>query len=142
MNCILPRTVHKTDVGTLCLLSCLEMTAPMGYFVFWCGHSRDSIGCYYVTASWVLYLIRTTRCDHSPCSKSGCSTPHNMIQLDNHHRDRQNENKKTVPWLSSSRSDWHVLRVMANQRQPQYTHNVLQRRFQPNPTIILYFGWG
>ena len=30
------------------------------YFVFWCGHSRDSNGYYYVTASWVPYHIHTT----------------------------------------------------------------------------------
>ena len=29
--------------------------------------------------------------------------------LDNHYGDRKKRNKKTVPWLSSSRSDWHVL---------------------------------
>ena len=39
--------------------------------------------------------------------------------LDNHHGDRPKK-KKTVPWLSSSRSDWHVL----------------QRRCQPTPTPI------
>ena len=38
------------------------MTAPMSYFVFWCGHSRDSNGYYYyyVTVSWVPYHIHTT----------------------------------------------------------------------------------
>ena len=69
-----------------------------------------------------------------------------MIGLENHHGDRQK--KKTVPWLSSSRSDWHVYSAVANQRQPQYTYNVLQRRCQPRPTIkYVYFrggggGWG
>ena len=29
-------------------------------FVFWCGHSRDSNGYYYVTASWVPYHVHTT----------------------------------------------------------------------------------
>ena len=42
MNCILPRTARTTDFGTLCLFSCLWMATPMSYFVFWCGHSRDS----------------------------------------------------------------------------------------------------
>ena len=46
--CILPRTACKTDFGTLCLLSCLWMTAPMSYFIFWCHHSRDSNGYYYM----------------------------------------------------------------------------------------------
>ena len=31
----------------------------MRYFVFWCGHPKDSNGYYYVTASWVPYHIRT-----------------------------------------------------------------------------------
>ena len=48
-------------------------------FVFWCGHSRDSNGYYYVTASWVPYHIYTTRCNHFPCAELGFSTPHNMI---------------------------------------------------------------
>ena len=34
--------VRKKDFGILRLISCLWMTAPMGFFVFWCGHSRDS----------------------------------------------------------------------------------------------------
>ena len=60
VNRILPRTARKTDFGTLCLLSRLWMTAPMSYFVFWCGHSRDRNGYYsYVTASWVPYHIHT-----------------------------------------------------------------------------------
>ena len=46
---ILPRTALNTDFDTLCLLSCLWMTAPTSYFVFWCGHPRDSHGYYYVT---------------------------------------------------------------------------------------------
>ena len=33
--------------------------------------------------------------------------------------------------------------VVANQRQPRYTYNVLQRRCQPRPTIIcIYFNGG
>ena len=31
MDCVLPRTVRETDFGTLCLLSCLWMTAPTRY---------------------------------------------------------------------------------------------------------------
>ena len=34
MNCILSRTARKTDFGTLCLLSCSWMTAPMRYSSF------------------------------------------------------------------------------------------------------------
>ena len=125
MNCILPRTARKTDFGALYLLSCLWMTAPMSYFVLWCGHSRDSNGYHCVTASWMPYLIHITRCDHSPCAELGFSTPHNMIELDDHHGDRQkNKNRKAIPWLSSSRSDCHVL----------------QRRCQPRPTPIYCKG--
>ena len=39
---ILPRIARKTDIGTLCLDSCLWITAPTSNFVFWCGHSRFS----------------------------------------------------------------------------------------------------
>ena len=47
------------------------------------------------------------------------------------------KNKKTVLWLSSSRSGWGMFyTVVADQRQPQYTHNGLQRRCQPRPTIL------
>ena len=74
-----PRIARKTDFGTLCLRSCSRMTAPMTYFVFWCGHSRDSNEYYDWTASWVLYHIHTTWCDHFPCAELEFSTPHNMI---------------------------------------------------------------
>ena len=91
------------------------------YFVFWCGHSRDSDGYYYVTASWVPYHIHTTCCDHSPCVDLGFSTSRNIIYLIISMVTAKNKTKKkTVPWLSSSRSDWHVL----------------QRRCQPTPTPI------
>ena len=74
------KTAHKTDFCTLYLLSCLWMTAPNElYFVFWCGHSRDSNGYYYETASWVPYHIHTTWCNHSPCAELGFSTQHNKI---------------------------------------------------------------
>ena len=59
VNCILPRTARKMDFGTLCLLSCLWMAAPMSYFAFWRGHVRDSNGYYSVTASWVHYHVHT-----------------------------------------------------------------------------------
>ena len=109
----------------------------MSDFVFCCGHSRDSIGYYYVTASWVPYHIHTTCCDHSPCAGLGLgfSTPHNMIQLGKHHCDRQKETeKKRYPGCLA-----HAvigMGVVANQRQPQYTYNVLQRGCQPRPTTI------
>ena len=45
------RNDSKTDF--LSALSCLWMTAPMSYLMFWCGHSRDSNGYYYAPASWV-----------------------------------------------------------------------------------------
>ena len=108
----------------------------MSYFVLWCGHSRDSNGYYYVTALWVPYHIHTTWCDYPPCAELRFSTPHNTILLDNHHGDRQKKQKKTIPWLSSSRSDgrrgggfaattgirctgcWFLQRVMCWLRQP------------------------
>ena len=34
VNCIFPRTARETDFGTLCLLPCLWMTAPMIYSLF------------------------------------------------------------------------------------------------------------
>ena len=36
--------------------------------------------------------------------------------------------------LFSSRSDWRVDSVLANQRQPQHTYNILQRRCKQRPT--------
>ena len=94
MKCILPRTARETDFGPLCLLSCLWMTAPMSYFVFW-RHPRDSNGYYYVTASSVPIHIHTTRCDHSPCAELGSSTSHKMTLLDEHPGDCRKTNKKT-----------------------------------------------
>ena len=136
MNCILPRTARKTDFGTLCLLSCLLwMTAPMNEFVFWCGHSRDSNGYYYVTASWVPYHIHTTWCGHSPCTALGFSTPHDMIYSITILVTAKNKTKNTVRWLSSSRSDWHVLQRRCQPTPTPiyiYQYNVLQRR---HPTL-------
>ena len=59
VNCILPRTARKTDSGTLPLLSCLWMTAPISCFFFG-GHSRQSNIDYFESASWVLYHIHTS----------------------------------------------------------------------------------
>ena len=42
MNCVIPRTARKTDVGTLCLLSCL--CANELYFVFWCVCGKGGRG--------------------------------------------------------------------------------------------------
>ena len=64
-----------------------------------------------------------------------------MIQLDNHPGDRPSPPQiKTVPWLSSSRSDRHVL-----QRCCQPTPTPVQRRCQPRLTILvlhMYFRGG
>ena len=93
------------------------------YFVFWCGHSRDSNGRYYVTASWVPYHIHTTRRDHSLCAELGFSTPHNMTLLDNHPGDRQKKQKtkKRYPGCLAHAviGMFHI--VVVNQCQPQYT---------------------
>ena len=121
VNCVLPRSDRKTDFGTLCLLSCLWMTAPMNYFVFWCGHSRDSNGYYYVTASWVPYHIYTTRCDHSAYAELGFSTPHNMILLDNHHGDRQ-KIKKRYPGCLAHAAIGMLYSAVAIQRQLQHIY--------------------
>ena len=121
VNYILPRTARKTDFGTLCLLSCLRITAPMKYFAFWRGHSTDSNRYYYVTASWVPRHINTTWCYHSPCAELGFSTPHNMIYqvLDNNHVDRQ-KNKKRYPGCLAHAVIGMFYSAVANQRQPQY----------------------
>ena len=120
----------------------------MSYFVYWCGHSRDSNGYYYVTASWVPYHVHTTCCDHSPCAELGFSTPHNTIQLDNHHGDRQLDNhhddrqekkKKRYPACLVHAVIRMFYSVVTNQRQPQYTCYILQRRCQPRSTIIRIF---
>ena len=67
MNCILPRAARKTDFGTLCLLSCLWMTASMRYTLFSGVATPETAlnGYYYVRASWVPYHIDTTWFDHS-----------------------------------------------------------------------------
>ena len=44
--------------------------------------------------------------------------------------------RKTVPWLSSSRSNWHVLQSRCQPTLIPNTYNVLERRCQPRPTII------
>ena len=71
----------------------------------------------------VLQYSHYTMRYNSPCAELGFSTPH-MIEIDNHHYGRH-EKKTTVPWFSSSRTDWHIL----------------QRSCQPTPTPIhiLYF---
>ena len=52
---------------------------------------------------------------------------------------KETENKRTVPWLSSPCSVIDMFcSVVADQRQPQYTCNVLQRRCQPRPTWVSY----
>ena len=53
--------------------------------------------------------------------------------------------KKKVPWLSSSRSDWHVFSVVANQRQPQYIHNCFTAASVPteaNYYMYIFNGGG
>ena len=53
---------HKTDFGTLCLLSCLWLTASMRSTLFYGVATSETAmnGYYYVTASWVPYHIHTT----------------------------------------------------------------------------------
>ena len=60
MNCILPRTARKTVFGTLCLLSCLWMTAPTSYCIFWCGHSRERGGCSFSCCPFHLTIDHTS----------------------------------------------------------------------------------
>ena len=115
----------------------------MLYFVFWCGHSRDINGYYYVTASWVSYHLHTTWCDHPPCAELGFSTPYNTIKLDKHHDDRQQKAKqnktKRYPGCLAHAVIGVFYSVAANQRQPQYILNALQRRCQLRSTIIYIY---
>ena len=124
MNCILPRTAREMETGTLCLLSCSWMTAKLSYFVFWCDHSKDSNGYYYVTASWVPYHIHTTRRDHSSCAELRFSTPHKMIKsysiIIMVTAKKKEKNNGTLAVYRTSRGDWHVL----------------QHCFQPTPSPI------
>ena len=61
VNCILPRTARKTDFGMYVPTFLLvDDSANELYFVFWCGHSSISNGCYCAIASWVPYHIHTT----------------------------------------------------------------------------------
>ena len=112
MNCTLPRTAHKTDFGTLCLLSCVWIKASMSYFVFWCGHSRGSNGyvllcnslvgalpySYYVMRSFPLCGVRALH----PVQCGLTQQPPWRPPIKKH-------TKNGAPWLSSSRSGWHVL---------------------------------
>ena len=51
--------------------------------------------------------------------------------------------KKTVPWLNLAPAVTGMFySVSANQRQPQYTYNVSQRRRQPRLTIIYLLNGG
>ena len=133
---MLPRTARKTDIGVLCLHSCLWMTAQMDNFVFMCGHSRNSNGDYYATSSLAPYHIHTTRCGHSTFAESGFSTARDMTELHSHHRQHQQRKGKLKLYpgcLAQAVIDM-VYSVVVNQRQPQYTCNFLQRRLQPRRT--------
>ena len=117
------------------------------HFVSWCDRSRDSNGYYYVTASWVPYHIHTARCDHSLCAESGFSTSHIMISLGNHPGDRQKnktkQNKNGTLVCLAHAANGMLYSAVANQRQPQYTSNVVRRRCQTRPTIIsIFYGGG
>ena len=138
MNCILPRTARKADFGTLWPLSCLWMTAPMSYYVFWCGHSKDSnewvqlCNCLVGTLPRSHYVMRSF-----PLCGVRVLYSAQYDLLDNHHHGDRQKNKKTVSWLSSSRGDQRVYSVVANHLRPQYTYDVLQRKCQPKPTNII-----
>ena len=67
----------------------------------------------------------TLRCAIIPlvCAELGFSTPHNMIQLDNHHGDHQKTNKQTnstLPGCLSHAVNGMFHSVVVNQRRPQY----------------------
>ena len=137
MKCILPKAARKTGfrhlVPTFLLM---DDIANELYIVFWCGHSRDSNGYYYVIASWVPlpyshYVMRS----FPLCGVSVLQTAHYDL-LDNHHGDRQKKNKKRHPGCLAHAVTGMFYSVVANQCQPQYTYNVLQRRCQPRPTIV------
>ena len=132
MNCILPRTARKTDFDTMCLLSCLWMTAPMSCFGFWYGRSRDSNGYYYVTALWVPYHIHTRYVMRS-FPLCGFRVLH-PAQYDLHNSTtiRVTAKKKQCPGCLAHAVTGMFNSVVANQRQPQCTYNVLQRRCQGN----------
>ena len=74
---------------------------------------------------------------HSPCAELGFSTPHNMIYsitiVVTAHK------KKRYPACLVHAVIGMFYSIVASQRQPQYTHNVLQRRCQPRPTTMYMF---
>ena len=101
----------------------------------------ESNGCYHITASWVPYHIHTPRCDCSPCAELRFSTPHSMTNSITIMVTAQKNNKR-YPGCLSHAVIGMFYSVVANQSQPQYTLNVLQRQCLPRPTIIFFvLGW-
>ena len=146
MTYILSRTAPKTDFSTLCLLSSLLVTAPMSYFVFWCGHSRESNGYYYVTASWGPYDIIFTLSDGIiPLVLKSFSTPHKMIYNSNSIIIMvTTKKKKMYPGCLAHAVIGMFYSVVANQCQPQYAYFV-QRctgSVQTEANYNMYMGGG
>ena len=115
----------------------------MSYFVFWCGHSRDSYGYYYLLCNCLVgalsyspYVMRSFLL----CGV-GLSTPHNIIDLDNHHSNRQ-KGKKRYPGCLARVVIGMFYSVVASQLQPIYKYNILQRRCQTRPTTIYILRGG
>ena len=79
--------------------------------------------------------ICTTQCDHSTCADLGFSTPHqhHLIKLDNHRSYRQKRNRKKYRHTDCLAYAVTTMfyRVVAIQRRPQYTYNVLHRQSPP-----------
>ena len=106
------------------------------YFVFWCDHSRDSNGvllcnCLVGALPFSNYVMRSF-----PLSGAMVLHPAHYDLIDNHHGDRQKKTKKRYPGCLANAMNGLFYGVVANQRQPQYTYNVIQRRCQPRPTTI------
>ena len=118
----------------------------MSYFVFWCGHSRESNGYYYVTASWGPYDIIFTLSDGIiPLVLKSFSTPHKMIYNSNSIIIMvTTKKKKMYPGCLAHAVIGMFYSVVANQCQPQYAYFV-QRctgSVQTEANYNMYMGGG
>ena len=94
---------------------------------------------HYVMRSFPLCGVRVLH----PAHYDQTRRPSRMAAKKTSEKLRQKNKQKTAPWLSSSHAVIGMFYgVVASQRQPQYTCNVLQRRCQPRPTIIYIEGKG
>ena len=127
MSCILPRTACEAD---------LHMDDSFNELIFTsrCGHFKRQRWGYYVTASCAPYHQRNAMRPFPLCGRK-VRHPTQTILHSTTSCDRSPKHKhKTVPWLSSSRSERHGLQCRCPSTATQPTQNI--RRGDPRlPTM-------